>query len=133
MLGSTKLILLSNGARSDHCFPLSETESYQFPGFPVCKEERALGLLRPQLWPMPLVIKMLGELSKADTSLIASRLLYFYKNVHAVQSGCLDHKKLPSRNLHVVILAFEDTYLVLVVVLLMLIMMLMLMLMILLK
>ena len=103
MLGSTKLILLSDGAMSDHCFPLSE--SYQFPGFPVCKEERALGLLRPQLWPRPLVIKMLGELSKADTSLIASRLLYFYKNVHAVQSGCMDHKKLPSRNLHVVILA----------------------------
>ena len=130
-MGSTKLILLANGAMSDHCFPLSE--SFQFPRVPVCKEERALGLLRPQLWPRPLVIKMLGELSKADTSLIASRLLYFYKNVHAVQSGCMDHKKLPSRNLHVVILAFEDTYLVLVVVLLMLIMMLMLMLMILLK
>ena len=90
MLGSTKLILLSNGAMSDHCFPLSE--SYQLPRVPVCKEERALGLLRTQLWPMPLVIKMLGELSKADTSLIASRLLYFYKNVHAVQSGCMDHK-----------------------------------------
>ena len=94
MLGSTKLILLSNGAMSDHCFPLSE--SYQFPGVPVCKEERALGRLRPQLWPEPLVIKLLGELSKADTPFIAwtkSRLLYFYKNVHAVQSGRMDHKK----------------------------------------
>ena len=93
MLGSTKLILLSNGAMSDHCFPLSE--SYQFPRVPVCKEERAESML-----------------SKADAWTI---------------------KKLPSRNLHVVILAFKDTYLVLVVVLLMLIMMLMLMLMILLK
>ena len=34
MLGSTKLILLSDGAMSDHCFPLSE--SYQFPRVPVC-------------------------------------------------------------------------------------------------
>ena len=69
----------------------------------------------------------------ADTSLIASRLLYFYLDVHAVQSGCMDHKKLPSRNLHVVILALKDTYLVLVVVLLMLMIMSMLMLVILLK
>ena len=62
----------------------------------MCKEERALGRLRPQLWPEPLVIKLLGELSKADTPFIAwtkSRLLYFYKNVHGVQSGHMGHKK----------------------------------------
>ena len=54
-----------------------------------------MGRLRPQLWPEPLVIKLLGELSKADTPFIAwtkSRLLYFYKNVHGVQSGHMDHK-----------------------------------------
>jgi len=44
-------------------------EGDQLPRVPVCKEERGLGLLRLRLWPRPLVTKMWGEESKADTPL----------------------------------------------------------------
>ena len=44
-------------------------EGDQLPGVPVCKEEGGLGLLRLRLWPRPLVTKMWGEESKADTPL----------------------------------------------------------------